>query len=196
MSLEANELWANQNPPQPLSGLSSQAQTDVGQGYQCGQPMNPEALNFELNALGVCAQSQMNEIVALTVKAGTTYDDGVTTNLRDGVCAIVEDAFCDFYTNRVFSQTVSGLGGTLSVQLPAVGSWDYTTTLIGAADATFNAVSGGFFQPLAPREKDPDGDVNYGGSSAGNAAGGTVFDATQPGDGFGTLSVFAIRVDC
>ena len=118
---------------------------------------------------------------------------------QTAIAGLIQDLpsiICNEVSPRHFSGTDSGTGGTLSVSLPSGGSWDYIAVLNGSADAEFSAISGGFFQSLAPREDNPDNDVTYGGSSAGNVAGGFVFDAVQPSDGFGTLSVFAYRVDC
>lgn len=98
---------------------------------------------------------------------------------------------CNEIASRVFTDTRSGTG-SLSITLPAGGTWQVFAFGIGNEDNTSgsNTVSGG----LNTLQWD-DGDDNLAVTASGAFAGGTVL---SPSASLvrGVFSVFAIRTDC
>lgn len=188
MPLSDNEIWANQNPPpQKIDNATTQAQTDVGQGISCGQPINPDGINFELHKLSSCLQNEIKNFVSLSA---VPFDDCNPTNLRDAFSNI----FCTWLSNFTFQATDTSTNGTVSVTLPPGGTWCYFATLHYIDD------DGNLDNTTSPHiqwfnfDTGSNDQIGFG-SKSGVIAGGTSITAPTNADNI-MMTVKAFRTDC
>lgn len=186
MALADNEIWANQNPPSPnIEDASVQAQNDMGQGIMCGQPINPDGINFALHKYSSCLKGELQNFVALS---GIAYDPDNPTNLADAF----SDIFCTWLSSFTFQQTVTGTS-SVSVSLPAGGSWCWMATVHGINDDGSSSSNGGmnwfFF------DTGSDDEIMFG-SGSGINAGGFIVSATQNNFDNMLMTVKAFNMDC
>ena len=112
-------------------------------------------------------------------------------NLIDQLISDLPSIICNEISPRFFQQSITSSSGTLSISLPAGGTYIYVLNYNGAQDGITAAGNSWIIET-------DDNDQSYNGNTSGLAAGGTVFSVNQSSinDPLGSLSVFAFRIDC
>ena len=183
MTLQASDIWASGNPPpSDVTALDPADQGDVANGFECGQPMRVDGLNFMLSLLGNCTLSLQQEIVNVMLAAGLTYDPNSTTNLIDGISELI----CQSFDENTFAGFDTGDPSTFV--LPAGGTWRGMVSAYGSA-LTTNAITPNTTTTLDER------DNSTGGVWGGTVPGGTSFAIIAGQSATAAFSYFFVRVD-